>query len=298
MGERLLVAKTDPITFTTQHIGWYGVQVNANDVAAMGAQPRWFMVTTLLPEGASEGLAEEILRQVLAACQDLGVALVGGHSEVTYGLGRPILVGCMLGEVARDSLVTSAGAQVGDDLILTKGIAIEGTAALALEAKGLLEARGISEELLERAGRYLFEPGLSVVKEALAACRAGVVHAMHDPTEGGLATGLWELAQASGVGLRVEEAAIPILPETAVLCQRLGLDPLGLLASGALILTAPPADRKALLSAFKTVGVESRVIGTVTPPEDGLRLAGPRGTRELMPFARDELARLLEENHG
>ena len=142
MGDRLLVAKSDPITFASDLIGWYAVHVNANDVACMGARPAWFLATILLPEGAAPSLAEAIFEQVLDACQAMEIELVGGHFEITYGLERPIVVGAMLGEVERGRLVRSSGAQPGDCLILTKGIAIEGTAVLAREAGEALAAAG------------------------------------------------------------------------------------------------------------------------------------------------------------
>ena len=133
MGETLLVAKSDPITFATDRIGWYAVQVNANDIACTGGVPRWFLATLLVPERFTEDQAEELFTQVLDACNDIGVALVGGHSEVTQGIDRPLVAGTMLGEVARDRLVRTGGAQEGDSLVVTQGIAIEGTALLALE---------------------------------------------------------------------------------------------------------------------------------------------------------------------
>ena len=294
-GQGLLVAKTDPITFATEHIGWYAVQVNANDIAVMGGEPRWFLAAVLLPEGASPEMAEAIFHQVDSACRSLGIALVGGHMEVTQGLSRPIVVGSMLGEATPDTLVPSSGARKGDDVILTEGIAIEGTAALALEHGPLLAARGADPALVRRAAQYLFDPGISVVEDARVARRAGRVHAMHDPTEGGLATGLWELAQASGLGLEVDLGQVLVLPETGELCELLGIDPLGLLASGALILTCPPEATQAILSAYEDAGISAAVIGRMVEPDKGFRAVGPAGERPLPLFPRDELARWLEE---
>ncbi len=295
MGEKLLVAKTDPITFATEHIGWYAVQVNANDIAMMGGEPRWFLATVLLPEGATAAVAESIFGQIESACRSLGIALVGGHTEVTQGLGRPILAGFMLGEATPDTLVTSSGAREGDDIIVTKGIAIEGTAALALEHGPILAAKGVSRDRVRRAAEYLFVPGISVVNDARVARKAGPVHAMHDPTEGGLSTGLWELAQAAGLGLEIDLAQVQVLPETREICARLGIDPLGLLASGALILASPPVSRDAILSALAGAGIPARVIGRLVAREKGFRMVGPGGERDLRLFPRDELARWLEE---
>lgn len=295
MDHRLLVAKTDPITFATKDIGWYAVQVNANDIAVMGGEPKWFLAAALLPEGATAELAERIFTQIDSACRSLGISLVGGHTEVTQGLKRPIVAGFMLGEALPEALSASGGAREGDDIILTKGIAIEGTAALALEHAALLEAKGVEPEVIKRAGRYLYSPGISIVQDARVARHAAAVHAMHDPTEGGLSTGLWEIAHASGLGLEIDLSHVPVFDETRVLCDHLGIHPLGLLASGALVLTAPRSSRGEILWAFKEAGIPARVIGRMVEPEKGFRTVGPAGEGDLPLFDRDELARWLEE---
>ncbi len=293
-GDRYLVAKTDPITFATDTIGWYAVNVNANDIAAMGATPRWFLATLLLPEGrATPEMAEEIFAQMSQACQEMGVSLCGGHTEITYGLDRPIVVGQMLGEVARDRLVTSAGAQVGDAIILTKGIAVEGTSIIARERATDLAA-DYPAEWIARCQNFLFDPGISVVRDARIVTAAARVHAMHDPTEGGLAMGLYELAQASGAGLLVEREAISILPETAELTRRFGLDPLGLIASGSLLIALPAEDAPAAIHALEGAGIGAAVIGRVWEPERGIKLDSGGLTEDLPQFARDEIARLFE----
>ncbi len=292
-GDRLLVAKTDPITFATDLIGWYAVQVNANDIAVMGARPRWFMATLLLPEGVSEKEVESIFDQLLEACEELDVTLVGGHSEVTYQLSRPIIVGVMLGEVDKGKQVMTSGAQIGDAVVLTKGIAIEGTSLLAREAEDTLRSAGLDSTTIERAKGFLFDPGISVVKEAAAACQAVTVHSMHDPTEGGFATGLLEVARGANVGITVEEEQISVLPECQVICEALKLDPLGLLGSGSLIITLSPEDAPKLMSTLNGIGVPAAEIGRITPLEEGLKLRR-RGTLTDLPmFPRDELARYL-----
>ena len=291
MGDRYLVAKSDPITFATDLIGWYLVQVNTNDLAVMGATPRWLMATLLLPEGASEAEVRAIFDQLLDACRSHGIALVGGHTEVTYELPRPIAVGALLGEVAKDDVVLTSGARPGDSVVLTKGIAIEGTSILAREAGSELAAAGVSTRLIEEAGEMLFSPGISVRKDAEVARMAVPMHAMHDPTEGGLATALRELAAAAGVGLAIEQEAIPVLPACRTFCDALGLDPLGLIASGALLATVAPEDAAPLIEALAVEGIPAWEIGRVTPPGEGLTLRTPSGTAPLPDFARDELAR-------
>lgn len=295
MGDRYLVAKTDPITFATDLIGWYLVQVNANDLAVMGATPRWLLATLLLPEGTTEARTEAIFTQLLEACDSLGITLVGGHTEVTYDLPRPIAMGALLGEVAKDSVVLSSGAQVGDSIVLTQGIAIEGTSILAREADATLAARGVPRTIIERAKSLLFTPGISVSKAATIACDSVDVHAMHDPTEGGVATALLEFATAAGVGLTVYAERIPVLPECRAICDALALDPLGLIASGSLLATLTPQDAERLVVAFEAEGIPANVIGTVMPASEGLRLISNGEDFPMPVFERDELARFLVE---
>jgi hydrogenase expression/formation protein HypE len=169
-GEKCLVVSTDPITLATENPGWYAVHVNANDVAVRGAPPRWFSAVLLLPEDRTDdALVTSIFTQIYDACASLGCTLVGGHTEITADLSRPIIVGQMMGEVTRDKLVTTAGARVGDALLLTKGIAIEGTALLAREKAAQLKTLGVADDVIGRAQNFLFDPGISIVREALAA---------------------------------------------------------------------------------------------------------------------------------
>lgn len=293
VGGRLLVASIDPITFAGDLIGWYAVHVNANDVAVMGARPAWFLATVLLPEGADSSLAEEVLGQVLSACRDLDITLIGGHTEVTYGLERPIVVGAMLGETER--VIESKGAREGDCLILTKGIAVEGTALLAREGEERLRAAGVPEEVIVRAKGLLFDPGISVVREALLAAGTGLVHAMHDPTEGGLATAVYELAEAAGLGVEVRAAAIPVLPETRLICDALSLDPLGLLASGSLLVAVAAEDCERVTGALKMSKIDAVCVGSLVSPRQGIIIDRNGRVGPLPRFERDELARFLTE---
>lgn len=297
-GDSLLVATTDPITFATDLIGWYAVHISANDVAVMGAKPRWFLASLLLPPETGEEALVAIFDQLGQACKGLGVSLVGGHSEVTASIERPIVVGCMLGEVPRDRLVTSAGARPGDQLVLAGPIAIEGTALLAREAAPRLRAAGLTEAELSEARALLFDPGISVVAAARAAVAAGGVTALHDPTEGGLATGLRELAMASGVGLEVEACAIPLLGLTRRVCEALGLDWAGLIASGSLLAATRPEAADAVVGALRSEGRPASAIGRVLPPGQGLWLVEAGARRPLPEFARDEVARFFAAQEG
>ncbi len=235
-GKNCLVVKTDPITFTSCNLGWYSVNINANDIACLGAVPRWFLATLLLPQkGISKALVKKIFKEVNSACQALGIFLVGGHTEVTLRVDQPIMAGEMIGEVSREKLIDGSRVKVGNAVLLTKGIAIEGTNVIYQEKSGELKEQ-FSDKILSRMKNLIYSPGISVLKEALLATKTGKVHLMHDPTEGGLKTGLWEMAYASGIGMKIEKKKIPILEETEAVCRLYGLDPLGLLASGALLL--------------------------------------------------------------
>ena len=297
-GPRLLIAKSDPITFATDLIGWYAVHVNANDIACTGGRPTWFLATALLPEGCPRGLPGKILSQMTGACDSLGIELVGGHTEVTYRLDRPIVVGAMLGEVERDRLVQPETARPGDAIILTKGIAIEGTGVLAREAADALRAAGISAKTLKRAAHFIIDPGISIVAEAAAACDAAAVHAMHDPTEGGLATALHELGEATGCGLRVERETIGVFPETRAICDALALDPLGLLASGALLIAVAENDCARVIVSIEKSGVDARRIGSLVDASEGAIMSVNGEPGRLPAFDRDEVARFLSGQPG
>ncbi len=294
-GDRCLVVSTDPITFATDRIGRYAVQVNANDVAVMGARPLWFFVVLLLPDGtATLELVETIMADIQSTCDELRITLCGGHTEITQGLDRPIVIGQMLGDVACARVVRKNRTAVGDQVLLTRGVAIEGTAILAREQADRLRGK-VDADLLARAARFLTDPGISIVSAALAAAEVGeVVHAMHDPTEGGLTSGLFELVAPSGLGLRVVREQIHVFPETKAICSALTLDPLKLIASGALLIAVAPTGIDDVLKALHDKGVPVSVIGDVRPAAEGLTIAAAGRVEGLAPPDRDEIARAFE----
>lgn len=294
LGSKYLVAKTDPITFTEDRLGWYAVNINANDIATLGATPRWFLATVLLPERrATKQMARQIFLDILHTCRTLGITLCGGHTEITVGLQRPIVIGQMLGEVKKSQLIRKASQRPGDMIILTRGIAIEGTAILARERPVELQ-KTVGRASVQRAKRWLFEPGISIVQDARVAVHHGEIHAMHDPTEGGLLSGLAEIAEAGGVGIRVWGEKIPVLPETQAFSRALGFDPLALISSGALLVVATRDSTDALIRAYARRGVPAAVIGEVRPLREGNRLLAKGKEAPLRIPKRDEIARLLE----
>lgn len=292
LGRGLLVAKTDPITFVADDIGTYALLVNANDLAVTGATPKWFLATVLLPPGSTSGSVTRLLANLHAACRRLNVSLCGGHSEITEVVTRPVVVGCLLGQCAPERVITAAGARVGDAVLLTKGLAIEAVSILARERAPVIQHRH-GARFLARCRRYLSNPGLSVLKEAQLAMAAGGVHAMHDPTEGGLSAALYEVAEAASVGFRIDEKAIRIFPETAALCAQFGLNPLGAIASGALLICVDSACETRICRRLRKARVEVARIGTVVARSKGVTLVQAGHERRFPRFAVDELTRVL-----
>jgi len=293
IGNKYLIAKTDPITFVAEDIGAYTVFINANDIATMGGTPRWFLATVLLPgKNTTPELTERIFSQLSSACERIDVSLCGGHTEITVGIERPIVVGMMLGEVEKDDLITTSGAKEGDDIILTKAIAVEAVSIIA---------RQKSEELADRFGkgfvdhckRFAEEPGISVLKEASIARRSGNIHSMHDPTEGGLATGLYEIAKAAGVGIIVDEARIPVMDECKALCDYYKLHPLGLIASGSLLITLNSAESDIVMNNLIKNGITSSNIGKIVKRGEGVKIKKGDDVKDLQRFERDEITKIL-----
>lgn len=288
---KLLVAKTDPITFASELIGWYAVNVNANDVAVSGAKPRWFLATILLPEGkTSKALVEHIFAQISQACKKLNISFIGGHTEITANLPKPIVIGSMFGTTTRKKLITSACAKEGDLLLITKGVVIEGTSIIAREKENVLRKK-FSEKFIEKAKRYLFDPGISVVKDALLASR--YANALHDPTEGGLLAGIYEMMLASKKGCLVYADRIPILKEAKILCEEFKLNPLATISSGTLLVSASKENAEKLLKVYKRNRIKAAVIGEVKPKSFGMKLVQNGRIKPLKCSARDEITKIF-----
>lgn len=291
-GPGLLVAKSDPITFATDQIGRYAVHVNANDIACMGATPRYFLATLLLPPGATTPLIERIFAQIAESCDALDVRWVGGHTEVTYGLERPIVAGTMLGTVAPGRLLTPAQAAAGDVVLLARGFPIEGAAIIAYERADDLLAMGWPRKEIEAGQALLTTPGISV----LAAARHAAAHgarAMHDPTEGGVLTGLHEIAAATGLGIEAEAGALRPLPLAARLCAAFGLDPLGTIASGSLLIVVPPDRAAEMVAGLREEGINAGPVAVLHPAAHGRWLAQDGARVPLPTFDVDEITRLF-----
>jgi hydrogenase expression/formation protein HypE len=286
VGGAVLVAATDPITLTGAEAGRLAVLVNANDVAVMGAAPRWFLAAILLPTGSTAGDVHALFASVTGALAEVGAALVGGHTEVTPAVRHAVVVGQMLGTAAGGRVVTTGGARPGDVLVQVGAVPVEGAAVLAAEAGDRLAT--LDPDVRRAAAAAVDDPGISVVDPALAAAHLGAT-AMHDPTEGGLAAALDELARASATSVRVDSKAVAWFDPGVAVCRALGADPWATLASGCLLATFPADDAAAAVATLGAGGRPAAVIGGIHAGPAGVWVDGA----PLDAPARDEVARVL-----
>ena len=282
----ILIAATDPITLSSVEIGRLAVIVNANDLAVTGARPRWFLAVILVPPGTGESVVRDLFAAVGVALTEVGAFLVGGHTEVTPVVTRPIVIGQMLGLAEAGRFVATGGAVPGNVVVQVGPVPIEGAAVLAHEAAGRL---GGMDTAVRAAARAAFDrPGISVVEPALLAARLGAT-ALHDPTEGGLATGLHELADASGVRIRIDRRAVLWFEPGLAVCRALGADPWSTLASGTLLAAFPAATVEVALQALAEQGYAAAAIGEAEPGSGVRDAAG----RPIPRCERDEVDRVL-----
>jgi hydrogenase maturation factor len=293
VGGRYLVLAMDPVTLSAEP-GRIAVQINANDVAVMGAEPRWLLASFLLPPGSTDIDVQRVMDQLRVGCLGLGVSLIGGHTEISPSVTHPVVAACMIGEVAPDRLITSAGAMVGDQVLLAGAIAVEGTGILAREYADALRSRGVSDEWIREGAALLDDPGISVLPAIRALMTAAAPHSMHDPTEGGIVTSLRELVATPQAGVRVDVERIPVLPSCRAICDALELEPLSLLASGSLLAALAPADVAPARQALSAAGIVSAAIATIVPGTEGMTMVRDGVEEPLPEVERDELARWVD----
>jgi hydrogenase maturation factor len=290
--DRVLVVHSDPITGAVENIGWLAVNVCANDIATRGVRPLWILTVILLPKDFDFAQLKNIVSQIDEASKELHIAVIGGHSEVTSSVSRPVIISTVIGESKKGEFVTSSGAQVGDSLIMTKGAAIEGTAILSTEMAKVLEKK-VDDSLILDAQKFI--KMTSIVKEALIAIKIGGVHAMHDATEGGIASGLQEIAWASNTGIIAYEEKIPIYKETREICRALHIDPLKTISSGALIISAHEENAEKIVSALQKNDIQASIIGKVVEKAKGRYILRRNGTRlNLSKPVKEELWKISE----
>jgi len=288
--DEVLVAASDPVTLAADSMARYAVLVNANDVAAAGATPRWLLTTVLFPPGSTASEVLALMRDIQEVCAAYGLALLGGHTEISDAVSRPLVMGTMAGTVSASGLVDKRNMRKGDRVLLTKGVSVEGTGLLAREqAARLREAEWTEADIAEAAG---FLERIGILEEARIARSFAGVTAMHDVTEGGLAIAVRELGAAGGRRLRLHMERIPVYPQTERFCSVLGLDPLGLIGSGSLLISCSPADAGPLTEAIAAAGIEVTDIGEVLGRGEGIDASREGGRGEWPLFARDEVSRL------
>ena len=289
--QNTLVVTSDPITFVTDRIGYYTVLINANDIATSGAVPQWLMTTLLFPPGSTPSEIFAVMTDINDACRQWDITLCGGHTEITDAVQRPVVVGTLGAALTREDLVDKRNIRPGDTILLTKGAAVEGTAIIAHAFVDRLGALGMSSEELAECARLVNQ--ISILPEAAIARRLDGVTAMHDVTEGGLATAITELSCAGGHRLAIHLDRIPILPQTASVCQRLNIDPLGLIGSGSLLIACRPETVDTLMTAIEVQGIAVVRIGEAGEPGQGVA-AYQHGTPTAWPeFEVDEITRLF-----
>lgn len=294
-GKKYLVAKIDPITFATDEIGYYAVNVNVNDLVCTGAKPKWFQSTILLPDGSTtSNMIKNIFNSIHNTCKSMGITVVGGHTEITPRLDRPIVIGSLIGEVEKNKLVLTSGAEPGDALILTKGIFIEGTSIIAREKENELIDKGFALAFIEKCKNYLFNPGISVLNEALLANKHFQIKSMHDPTEGGLATGIAEMAIASNTGVLIDEKKIKILPEPLKLSSIFNLNPLNTISSGSLLIAVEDDYSTGLIELLGRNNISAEKIGKFQFKESGLGIKKRDGKIKPLEYSEtDEIIKIF-----
>ena len=292
MGDKVLVIHSDPITGAIKKIGWYAVHIVANDIATRGAKPRWFLPVILIPKEMRDKIGE-IFRDMRKALDEIDGYIVGGHTEITPGINRPIISMTALGEVDKDKYITTSGCKPGDDIILTKGVAIEGTSIIANELYEYLKDK-IDKKTLQKAQKL--SEKISVVKDALIAVENGEVHAMHDPTEGGIANGLLELALASGCGFIAYEEKMLIRPETKIILEAVEADPLAMISSGSLLIVSNPSTSQNIIKALQENDIEATIIGKITDDPSTRLIIRKDGRKSLLKdYVIEELWKVLEK---
>lgn len=284
--DEILVMSTDPITGTAKDIGKLAIQITANDLASAGAEPIGVMLTILLPDGTREIALKRIMEQMECACREAKMQILGGHTEVTAVVNQPVVNVAGVAKAKKGSLISTAGARAGMDIVVSKWVGIEGTMIFAKEKEAELKEHFPADFVDTAIG---FDRYLSVVPEAAVATQSSVA-AMHDVTEGGLFGALWEMAEASGVGLEIDLKKIPIRQETVEICEYFDVNPYGLISSGMMLMAS--ADGNALVLALQEAGIPATVIGKATDGNDRVIIRDEE-RRFLEPPKTDELYKVL-----
>ena len=284
--DEVFVLSTDPITGTEKDMGTLALQITANDLASAGAEPVGVLLTVLLPPSADEPLIRRLMQEVECACEKLHIQVMGGHTEVTAVVNQPVISVTGVGKAKKDRLITTGGAHVGDDVIVTKWIGIEGTSIIAKEKEEELKKR-FPAILIDTAKD--FDQYLSVVPESRIAVEHGV-SSMHDITEGGIFGAFWEMASGAGVGLEVDLKKIPIRQETVEICNYFGVNPYQIMSSGSMMIAAD--DGHELVRKLEQAGIHAVVVGRTNSGNDRI-LRNGEDVRYLDKPQPDELYKVM-----
>ena len=285
VGDMYMAVAEDPVfpgpAMSPEVFGWITVHIGASDVAVMGIEPRFMTYSLLMPPGTPEDYITRLVHSISESAKELGITIAGGHTGFYGSVTIPTIGGVTVWGLG-ESYISPAQAKVGDAVIITKGAAIEAGALLGSELGPSLHSAGVDRELVKRAAARIKE--MTVVQDARLAVACGGVHAMHDATEGGLARGLWEVAEASDVGLRIERAKVLLPSDIRAVCGHFGLNPYEVISEGTLVLTADQGAAGKILQAYAKAGIPAAVIGKVVPKAEGRDWIEPDGSRkELLP---------------
>ncbi len=292
LGNGYLVTHTNPITTASRRIGWLAVNVAANDVAVRGARPRWAELVVLTPPNSHEGLVDGIMSDADKAAKAIGISIIGGHTEYTPGLPRPIVISTVIGYTDK-RIVTTKGARLEDLVIVAGCIGGEGASVIAWDFPHLLAERGLGSDVISEARKFIER--VSVVEAALRI--APYASSMHDLTEGGLLEGLYEVSIASGIRLAIDPSLIQLNPVVAAVTRALNIDPLKLLSSGSLIATIPEPYVDRAVNSLLEIGIPCSVIGKAVGGEPGVVLSsGGRVLSEIRESIIDEIYKLYSKN--
>lgn len=286
-GDNVCVLSSDPITGAENEVGRLAVHISCNDIASCGAEPIGLLVTILVPPRATQKDLELVMSQISCTANSLNVDIIGGHTEVTSGVNRFVIISTAVGYVLKDKLVSTSGAEVGDDIIITKYAGIEGTAIIAHDKERELIDK-IEKDVLEKAKSLVKD--ISVVKEGIIAGQFGV-NSMHDITEGGVLGAIWEVAEASEKGAIIYADRIPVLDETLKLCKIYNIDPLKLISSGCMIITCKKG--KNLVEELERNGIKATIIGQITESKEK-RLLFKDGYVDINEPLSDELYKVVD----
>ena len=289
--EQVLVLKSDPITFATDAIGQYLVLVNANDIATSGARPRWLLTTLMFPCGVTPVDIRRVVDDLAKFCRRWDITLCGGHTEITDAVNRPVIVGMMAGTVTRSALIDKRRMRAGDCILFTKAVAVEGTAIIAREFEDRLGAGGMTAADIEDGKRFLER--ISIIEEARIAAASEATSAMHDVTEGGIATAVEELGIAGEHRLKIHLDRIPVYRQTARICHLLDIDPFGLIGSGSLLITCRREGSRDLIRKLENADIQVSCIGEVGERGTGIEALANGKTAIWPKFEVDEIARLF-----